>query len=70
MVKHLPANAGATGSGPRFSPWAQKIPWRRQWQPTPVFLSEESHGWRKPGPWDCRVRNNCAHMPNRINITI
>jgi len=51
VVKRLPANAGATGSGPRFNPWAQKTPWRRQRPPTPVFLSEESHGWRKPGPW-------------------
>ena len=23
-----------------------KLPWRRKWQPTPVFLPEESHGWR------------------------
>ena len=22
----------------RFNPWVQKIPWRRKWQPTPVFL--------------------------------
>jgi len=22
----------------RFSPWVKKIPWRRKWQPTPVFL--------------------------------
>ena len=24
---------------------SQKIPWRRKWQPTPVFLPGESHGW-------------------------
>ena len=29
-----------------FSPWVRKIPWRRQWQPTPVFLPGESHGPR------------------------
>jgi len=23
-----------------------KIPWRRKWQPTPVFLPEKSHGQR------------------------
>ena len=28
----------------RFSPWARKIPWRRKWQPIPVFLPAESHG--------------------------
>ena len=29
-----------------FDPWVRKIPWRRKWQPTPVFLPEESHGQR------------------------
>ena len=23
-----------------------QVPWRRKWQPTPVFLPGESHGWR------------------------
>ena len=27
-----------------FNPRVRKIPWKRAWQPTPVFLSEESHG--------------------------
>ena len=27
-----------------FDPWVGKIPWRRAWQPTLVFLPEESHG--------------------------
>ena len=26
------------------NPWVRKIPWRRAWQPTPVFSSEEYHG--------------------------
>ena len=25
-----------------FDPWVGKIPWRRAWQPTPVFLPKES----------------------------
>ena len=29
--------------------WVQSLgqedPWRRKWQPTPVFLPGESHGW-------------------------
>ena len=29
-----------------FDPLFVKIPWRRKWQPTPVFLPEESHGAR------------------------
>ena len=30
-----------------FDPWMGKIPWRRAWQPTPVFLPGESHGQRR-----------------------
>ena len=40
--------------GPRFNPWVGKIPWRRAWQPTPVFLSGKSHGQRSLAgynPW-------------------
>ena len=29
-----------------FDPWVGKIPWRRAWQSTPVFLPGESHGQR------------------------
>ena len=35
-----------------FDPWVGKIPWRRKWQPTPVFLPGKSHGQRSlVGPW-------------------
>ena len=27
-----------------LDPWVGKIPWRRAWQPSPVFLPGESHG--------------------------
>ena len=30
----------------RLDPWVGKIPWRRAWPPTPVFLPGESHGQR------------------------
>ena len=39
----------------RFDPWIRKIPWRRKWQPTPVFLPGKSHGQRSLvdySPWD------------------
>ena len=29
-----------------FDPWVRKIPWRRAWQSTPVFMPGESHGQR------------------------
>ena len=37
-----------------FGSWVGKIPWRRAWQPTPVFLPRESHGQRSLvgySPW-------------------
>ena len=30
-----------------FDPWVGKIPWRKEWQHTPVFLPRESHGQRR-----------------------
>ena len=30
----------------RFDPWVWKIPWRKKWQPIPVFLPGKSHGQR------------------------
>ena len=27
-----------------FNHWIRKIPWRRKWQPTRIFLPGESHG--------------------------
>ena len=30
-------------------PWIRKLPWRRKWQPTPVFLPGGSHGHRSLG---------------------
>ena len=38
----------------RFHPQVGKIPWRRKWQPAPVFLPGESHGHRSLAgysPW-------------------
>ena len=42
VVKNPPANVGDKRC--RFDPWVGKIPWRRAWQPTPVFLPEKCHG--------------------------
>ena len=41
----------------RFNPWVGKIPWKRKWQPTPVFLPGKSHGQRGLAgysPWVCK----------------
>ena len=40
-----------------FDPWVRKTPWRREWQPTPIFLPGESHGQRSLvgySPWGCK----------------
>ena len=53
-VKNLPANAEDTrdaGSVPGLG----RFPWRRKWQPTPVFLPGQFHGQRNLAgysPWD------------------
>ena len=38
----------------RFDPWVKRIPWRRKWQPPPVFLPGKVHGQRSLvdySPW-------------------
>ena len=53
VVKNLPAWRRHRRLG--FNSWVRKIPWRRKWQPTPVFLPGESHGQRSLEgycPWD------------------
>ena len=40
-----------------FDPWVTKIPWRRKWLPTPVFLSGEFLGQKSLvgwSPWGCK----------------
>ena len=48
---------------PGFNPWVGKIPWRRKWQPTRVFLPGESKGWRNLAgysPWGHKESHNWA----------
>ena len=44
--KESTCNAGYPGS--RFSPWVEKILWRREWLPTPLFLPRRFHGQESP----------------------
>ena len=43
---------------PGFHPWVGKIPWRRSWQPTPIFLPGGSHPCLEEpdglSPWGCK----------------
>ena len=43
VVKNLPVNASEMKE---FYIWVRKIPWKKAWEPSPVFLPEESHGQR------------------------
>ena len=55
VVKNPHANTGGTRDG--CNPWVGKIPWRRKWQPTPVFLPGQFHGQRSQAghcPWGCK----------------
>ena len=46
-----------------MDPWVRKIPWQRAWQPTPVFLSGESHGQRSlAGYMVCRVTKSRTQL--------
>ena len=53
MGKNLPANAGDVRDAGLIS---GKIPWRRKWQPTPVFLPGKSHGHRSLAGYSPRGR--------------
>ena len=45
VVKNPPADAGVIKKR-GFNSWVWKTPWRKAWQPTPVFMPGESHGER------------------------
>ena len=45
----------------RFSPWIGKIPWRRKWQPTPVFLPGKFHGQRSLEGYSPRGHKRVGH---------
>ena len=55
---HLPSR------GHRLDPWVRKMPWRRKWQPTPVFLPGKCHGERSLAgysPWSHKELDMTEH---------
>ena len=59
-------NAGDLGSIP-----GGEIPWRRAWQPTLVFLPEESHGQRSLvgySPWDCKESDTTEQLTPSLSL--
>ena len=47
---------------PAFDPWVGKIPSRREWQPTPVFLPGESMDRGAWPPWGCKRSNTLSDL--------
>ena len=46
----------------RFDSWVGKTPWRRTWQPTPIFLPRKSHGQRSLAGYSPQGRNESAQL--------
>ena len=72
VVKNLPANAGDMRHG--FNPWIGKIPRSKAWEPTPVFLSGESHeqrslvGYSPQGHTESDLAEATQHTHTHENI--
>ena len=45
-----------------LDPWVRKIPWKKEWQPTPVFLPGESHGQSNLGWQESDTTKQLTHM--------
>ena len=65
-VKNLPPM-----QRPGFDPQVGKISWRREWQPTPVFLPGEFHGQRSLLGYSPQGRKelDTAEAPNTHKLT-
>ena len=56
MVKNLPA---------MHETWVRKIPWKREWEPIPVFLPREFHGQRSLegySPWGLKESDRTERL--------
>ena len=49
---------------PGFHPWVGKIPWRREWLPTPIFWPGEFNGLY--GPWGLKE----SDMTERLSLNL
>ena len=70
MIKRIHLQCGR----PVFDPRAGKIPWRRAWQPTPVFFLENPHGQRGAcqgcKEWDTTEQLSTVHIYNILSIML
>ena len=65
----LSANAGDIC---RSSSWMGKTPWRKKWQPTPVFLPGKSHGQKSLvgySPWGHKESDTTEATWHKFTVT-
>ena len=56
----------------RSIPGSGRFPWRRKWQPTPVFLPGESHGWRNLvgySPWGHKESDTTERLHFHLSLS-
>ena len=56
-----------------FYPWVEKIPWRKKWQFTPVFLLGKSHRQRSQAgysAWGCKESDRTWQLSTHISVKI
>ena len=54
-----------------FDSWIRKIPWKRKWQPTLVFLPGKSHGQRGQAgcsPWGCKESDKISQLGTSLVV--
>ena len=69
MIKNQPAKAGDVTCS--FDAGVVRIPWRRKWQPTPVFLPGEPHGQKSLAGYstrDCKELDVTEHAHTTLLI--
>ena len=65
MVKNLPAMQETP-----FASWVRKIPWKREWLPTPVFLTGKFHGQRSLVGYSPGVAKSRTQLSKLVHIHI
>ena len=69
VVKNPPANTGDRCKRLRFNLWVRTIPWRRKWQPTPVFFPGKSHTQGRLAGCSLRGRKE-SDMPEWLSMAV
>ena len=70
LTCRLPWWLSGEESGRRgFDPWVGNIPWRRKWQPTPVFLPGKSHGQRSLADYSPWGHKSQTQLSNETTTT-